>query len=162
MVTIVVQSRDVGQMIVHNRLDEDVEHFVSHRLGMIGSDGLAVAADGPWGQAPVHPRFYGAFPRVLAHYVRERKVLELVEAIRKMTSLPADRLGLRDRGRIKEGSAADLLLLDPATVQDQATFEAPHQYPAGISHVMVNGQWVVRDGQQTEARPGQILRHNGG
>ena len=162
MVTIVVQSRDVGQMIVHNRLDEDVEHFVSHRLGMIGSDGLAVAADGPWGQAPVHPRFYGAFPRVLAHYVRERKVLELVEAIRKMTSLPADRLGLRDRGRIQEGSAADLLLLDPATVQDQATFEAPHQYPAGISHVMVNGQWVVRDGQQTEARPGQILRHNGG
>ncbi len=160
MVSIVVQSRDVGQMVVHNRLDQDVEDFVSHPLGMIGSDGIAVAADGPWGQAPVHPRFYGAFPRVLAHYVRARRAMALEEAIRKMTSLPADRLGLRDRGRLQEGKTADLVILDPATVQDRATFEVPHQYPVGISHVMVNGQWVVRDSEQTGARPGQVLRHN--
>ena len=162
MISIVVQSRDVGLMVVHNRLDQDVECFVSHPLGMIGSDGVAVAADGLWGQAPVHPRFYGAFPRVLAHYVRERGAMTLEEAIRKMTSLPADRLGLGDRGRLREGKAADLVILDPATVQDRATFEEPHQYPVGITHVMVNGQWVVRDGQQTDARPGQILRYRGG
>ena len=161
MVTIVIQSHDVGLMVVHNRLDEDVERFVSHPLGMIGSDGIAVAADGPWGLAPVHPRFYGAFPRVLAHYVRERQAMVLEEAIRKMTSLPADRLGLHDRGRLQQGKAADLVILDPSTVQDRATFEEPHQYPAGISHVMVNGQWAVRDGEQTDARPGQVLRHNG-
>jgi N-acyl-D-aspartate/D-glutamate deacylase len=98
---------------------------------------------------------------VLAHYVRERGALALAEAIRKMTSLPADRLGLYERGRIQEGKAADLVVFDPAAVQDMATFEEPHQYPAGISYVMVNGKWVVRDGEQTEARPGEILRHSG-
>jgi N-acyl-D-aspartate/D-glutamate deacylase len=83
------------------------------------------------------------------------------EAIRKMTSLPAGRLGLTDRGRLREGCVADLAIFDPVKVQDQATFAKPHRYPAGISHVMVNGQWVVRDGEQTDARPGQILRHVG-
>ncbi|HIC87934.1 MAG TPA: D-aminoacylase [Anaerolineae bacterium] len=161
MLEVLVQSQDVGLMIVHNRLEEDVEQFVSHPYGMIGSDGIAVAPDGPWGKSLVHPRFYGTFPRVLAHFVRERKAIPLEEAIRKMTSLPADRLGLRDRGRLEEGFAADLVIFDPATVQDRATFENPHQYPTSISHVMVNGQWVVRDGEQTEARPGQILRHMG-
>jgi N-acyl-D-amino-acid deacylase len=161
MVAIVLQSQDIGLMIVHNRLDEDVERFVSHPLGMIGSDGIAVSADGPWGKSPVHPRFYGAFPRVLAHYVREREAMALGEAIRKMTSLPADRLGLSDRGRLVEGLAADLVVFDPAAVQDRATFDVPHQYPAGVSHVMVNGQWVVRDGEQTVARPGKILRRSG-
>jgi N-acyl-D-amino-acid deacylase len=161
MVSIVVQSRDTGLMVVHNRQEEDVEQFVSHRWGMIGSDGIAVADDGPWGQAPVHPRFYGTFPRVLARYVRERRSMALEEAVRKMTSLPADRLGLADRGRLQEGMAADLVILDPETVQDWATFEDSHRYPTGISHVMVNGQWVVRDGEQTGARPGQVLRHGG-
>jgi N-acyl-D-aspartate/D-glutamate deacylase len=98
---------------------------------------------------------------VLAHYVRDRKAMTLEEAIHKMTLLPADRLGLRDRGRLIEGSAADLVVFDPATVCDLASFENPHQYPEGISHVMVNGEWAVRDGIQTEARPGQVLRHGG-
>jgi len=159
MLDILIQSRDVGLMIVHNRLEEDVERFISHHLGSIGSDGIAIAADGPWGGSPVHPRFYGAFPRVLARFVRERQALSLEEAIRKMTSLTADRLGLKDRGRLQEGYAADLVLFDPATVQDRATFEDSHQYPAGISHVMVNGQWVVCDGEQTQARPGRVLRY---
>ena len=88
-------------------------------------------------------------------------MLTLEEAIRKMTSLPADRLGFRDRGRVQEGKAADLVILDPATVQDRATFEEPHQYPAGITHVMVNGQWVVRDGEMTGVLPGQVLRGGG-
>jgi N-acyl-D-amino-acid deacylase len=158
MLSIVVQSRDIGLMVVHNRLEKDVEEFVSHPLGMIGSDGIAVSTDGPWAMAPVHPRFYGTFPRVLARYVRERKSMDLEEAIRKMTSLPAERLGLSGRGKLQEGMAADLVVLDADLVQDTATFEMPHQYPEGISHVMINGQWVVRDGQQTKARPGWVLR----
>jgi len=158
LLDILVQSKDIGLMIVHNRLEEDVEQLIAHPLGMVGSDGIAVAADGPWAESPVHPRFYGAFPRVLARFVRERQALPLEEAIRKMTSLPADRLGLRDRGRLKRGCAADIVVFDPTTVQDQATFEQPHQYPTGISHVLVNGQWAVRDGEQTGARAGQVLR----
>lgn len=158
MLNILIRSQDIGLMIVHNRQEDDVEQFISYPLGMIGSDGVAVAADGPWARSPVHPRFYGAFPRVLARFVRERKSIALEEAIRKMTSMPADRLGLKDRGRLEEGYAADLVILDPAIVQDQATFENPHRYPAGISYVMVNGQWVVRHGQQTDARPGRVLR----
>jgi len=159
LLEILIQARDIGLMIVHNRTEEDVQQFVSHPLGMIGSDGIAIAADGPWGQSPVHPRFYGTFPRVLAHYVRGRRAMPLEGAVRKMTSLPADKLGLKDRGRLQAGCAADLVVFDPAIVRDRATFQLPHQYPLGIEQVMVNGQWVVRDGEQTPARPGQILRH---
>jgi N-acyl-D-aspartate/D-glutamate deacylase len=161
MLDVLVQSQDIGLMIVHNRPEDDVERFIAHPYGMIGSDGIAISADGPWGSSPVHPRFYGAFPRVLARFVRERRAMALEEAVRKMTSLPADRLRLKGRGRIREGFAADLVLLDMAEVRDRATFEDPHQYPAGISHVMVNGQWVVCEGTQTEARPGRVLRHEG-
>lgn len=157
---ILVQSRNQAGLIVFNRAEEDVERFVSHPLGMIGSDGKAISADGLWSKTLVHPRFYGTFPRVLARYVREHQTMSLEEAIRKMTSLAAGRLGLDKRGRIKENCAADLVILDPAAVRDRATFEQPHQYPLGISHVMVNGQWVVRDGEQTPARPGRVLRHN--
>jgi N-acyl-D-amino-acid deacylase len=158
-VDIMLQSGDQAQLIVFNRAEEDVEQFVSHPLGMIGSDGKAIRADGIWSRTLVHPRFYGTFPRVLARYVRERRSVGLEEAIRKMTSLPAARLRLDRRGKVREGYAADLVILDPAAVQDQATFEQPHQYPLGISHVMVNGQWVVYDGAQTPARPGAVLRH---
>lgn len=161
MLDILIQTRDIGMIINANRVEEDVERFISHPLGMIGSDGIAVATDGPWGESPVHPRFYGTFPRVLARYVREKGTMTWEEAIRKMTSLPAGRLGLTDRGRLREGCVADLVIFDPVKIQDQATFAKPHRYPAGILHVMVNGQWVVRDGKQTDARPGQILRHVG-
>jgi N-acyl-D-amino-acid deacylase len=159
LLNIIIQSRGLATLVIFNRFEEDVEQFISHPLGMIGSDGNAIAADGPMRDALVHPRYYGTFPRVLSRYVQQRKALAMEEAIRKMTSLPADRLGLSERGRLKKGSAADLVIFDPATVQDRATFEKPHQYPAGISHVMVNGQWVVHDGEQTDARPGHILRH---
>ncbi|HNS51600.1 MAG TPA: D-aminoacylase [Anaerolineae bacterium] len=155
---ILVQSADQAQLIVFNRAEEDVEQFISHPMGMIGSDGKAISADGRWSNALVHPRFYGTFPRVLARYVRERRSLSLEEAIRKMTSLPARRLQLDRRGQVREGYVADLVILDPAAVQDQATFERPHQYPLGISHVMVGGQWVIVDGEQTPARPGAVLR----
>jgi N-acyl-D-amino-acid deacylase len=156
---LLIQSRDIGKLIVFNRVEEDVQQFVSHPLGMIGSDGIAIAADGPLGKSLVHPRFYGTFPRVLSVYVRERKALTLEQAIRKMSALTAERLGLKNRGLLKEGYAADLVIFNPTQVRDLATFEDPHQYPQGISHVMVNGQWVVKDGELTAARPGQVLRH---
>src|SRR5690606_366037 len=98
------------------------------------------------------------FPRVLGYYVRERGVVPLEEMVRKITSLPADRLGLSDRGRVVEGAAADLVVFDPATVADRATFQEPHQYPDGIPWVFVNGVAMVEDGRYTDARPGRVLR----
>jgi N-acyl-D-aspartate/D-glutamate deacylase len=105
-----------------------------------------------------HPRGYGNNARVLGEYVRERKVITLEEAVRKMTSLPAAHFGFAGRGVIAEGAAADLVVFDPATVKDEATYPAPHAYASGIPHVIVNGVFVVRDSKATGARPGQILR----
>src|SRR5690606_14247955 len=104
-----------------------------------------------------HPRGYGNNARVLGLYVRERRVLALEEAVRRMTSLPADHFRLAGRGRIAPGAAADLVIFDPKTVRDAATFDAPHAYPAGIPHVVVNGVPVVRDGEPTGARPGVVI-----
>ncbi|HEY8131960.1 MAG TPA: amidohydrolase family protein, partial [Thermoanaerobaculia bacterium] len=106
-----------------------------------------------------HPRSYGTFVRVLGRYVREKKLLTLEEAVRKMTSLPAARVGLRDRGLLRPGMKADLVVFDPATVADTATFENPHQYAVGVSYVIVNGVVVVDDAKVTGARPGRVLRH---
>ena len=151
-------SEDGARTTIFNRTEEDMQHFLRHPLSMVGSDGSAVAADGPTSRALVHPRFYGATARVLGRYVRELGVLSLEEAVYKMSGRPAERLGLRDRGRIAPGYVADLALFDPETVIDRATFEQPHQYAAGVPHVMVNGQWVVRDGVHTGARPAGVIR----
>lgn len=147
-----------GASAIYHVMDEgDVERIMRHPFTAIGSDGRLVQP----GEGHPHPRWYGTFPRVLARYVRERGVLTLEEAIRKMTVLPADRLGLTDRGRIVEGAAADIVIFDPATVVDRATFEAPHQYPDGIPYVIVNGVPVVDGGVYTDARPGEVLRRTG-
>ena len=124
----------------------------------IGSDGSAFATEGPLRAGVPHPRSFGTFPRVLGRYVRELKVITLQEAIRKMTSLPASILGLPDRGTIQEGQWADLVIFDPSTVADQATFEDPFQYPVGIETVLVNGQVVLDEGKHTNARPGKVLK----
>ena len=126
----------------------------------VGSDGSALATDGPLRAGVPHPRNFGTFPRVLGRYVRELKVISLEEAIRKMTSLPASILGLADRGSIKEGQWADLVIFDPATIADKATFEDPFQYPVGIDTVLVNGQVVLDEGRHTGARPGKVLRRH--
>ena len=105
-----------------------------------------------------HPRGYGNNTRVLANYVRELKLLRLEEAIRRMTWLPATRFGIRDRGQLREGNWADLVVFDPATVQDNATFSDPHHYATGFAAVIVNGVIVVKDDAHTGARPGMIVR----
>ena len=105
-----------------------------------------------------HPRSYGTFPRVLGVYVREKHVLTLEDAVRKMTSLPARRLGLTDRGVLAEGAVADITIFDPATVKDMGTYTNPHQYPVGIPFVIVNGVPVVDAGAFTARRPGKVLR----
>ena len=148
-------------VVGHNRTESDVREFLRHPAIMVGSDGSAISPTGHHGrpQRP-HPRYYGTYPRILGRYVRDEPVLGLAEAIHKMTGQPAARLGLRDRGRIAEGLAADLVLFDPATVVDRATFEDSHQYPLGIRRVLVNGVVVISDGEHTGARPGRVLRRN--
>jgi N-acyl-D-amino-acid deacylase len=127
---------------------------MQHPWTAIASDGRLTAL----GDGHPHPRAYGTFPRVLGHYVRERGVISLAEAVRRMTSLPADRLGLGERGRIAEGMFADLVIFDPATVIDRATFQEPHQYPEGMPYVIVNGVVTVDGGEFLDVRPGRVLR----
>jgi N-acyl-D-amino-acid deacylase len=140
--------------------EENLDRILSHPFGMVCSDGGAFAIDGPTRRGSPHPRGAGSFPRVLGRYVRERKVLTLPEAIRKMTSLPADRVRLMDRGRLIVGNAADIVVFDPARVSDTATFERPFQYPLGIALVVVNGRVALRDGQRSRAHAGRSLRSN--
>jgi N-acyl-D-amino-acid deacylase len=116
-----------------------------------------VCSDGLLGGRP-HPRAYGAFPRVLGRYVRERKALSLEQAVRKMTTQAAGALGFRELGRIGDGLRANLVVFDPESVADRATFEDPLQYPVGIRDVLVGGELVVRDGEVTGACPGKIIK----
>jgi N-acyl-D-amino-acid deacylase len=124
----------------------------------IGSDASAHPNTAPWSERATHPRTYGTFARVLGHYSRDRGLIPLAEAIRRMTSLPADNLRLRDRGRLAPGAYADLVVLDPATVTDTATWTEPHSYARGVRDVLVNGVLAVHDGKVTAARPGRRLR----
>ena len=140
--------------IFHAMDEEDVIRIMQHPLAMIETDGDPVA----YGDGYPHPRSYGAFPRVLARYVRELGVLTLEEAIQKMTSMPADQYNQRERGRIVEGAYADITVFDADTVQDNATYTDPHRYPTGIEHVMINGSFVIRSGSLTGERPGVWIR----
>ncbi|WP_397422449.1 amidohydrolase family protein [Phenylobacterium sp.] len=126
-----------------------------------GSDAEGRAPEGPFLLSSTHPRAYGNFARLLAKYVREEKRLTLGEAVRKLTSLPAHNLGLRDRGMLKVGNYADVVVFDPATIQDHATFEKPQQFATGVSEVVVNGQLALELGEATTARPGQVVRGRG-
>jgi dihydroorotase/N-acyl-D-amino-acid deacylase len=123
------------------------------------TDAAALAVDGPFAAEGAHPRAFGSMPRVLGTYVREEPLLSVVEAVRKMTSLPAARLGLADRGLLRAGMAADVVVFDLATVAGTATYANPRQYPLGVELVLVNGQVVLRDGIRTDARPGRPLLH---
>jgi len=144
-------------MITFMMAEENAELQLRRPWMMIGTDAFGCATEGPLSHGKPHPRNYGTFPRVLAHDVRERGVLSLEEAVHRMTGLPAHKLGWTDRGLLREGYRADMVVFDPATVVDRATFQKPHQYPAGMPHVLVNGQFVIRDGAHTGARPGRVL-----
>ena len=142
--------------------DADLERAIRLPWTTIGSDGTAMHPERfPWLGKP-HPRHYGTYPRVLGRYVREKKLLSFPEAIRKMTSLPAQTLGFLDRGLLRPGMKADIVLLDPDRVLDHATFENPQQFPVGIEYVLVNGTVVAEGGRHTGARPGRILRRQEG
>ncbi len=144
-----------GASAIYHAMDEgDVEAIMAHPWTMIASDGRLTQP----GIGHPHPRWYGTFPRVLGRYVRDRGVLTLEDAVRKMTSLPARRMGLAERGEVREGWFADLVVFSPETVADRATFEAPHQYPVGIPWVVINGVPTVDDGLYRDLRPGRVLR----
>lgn len=140
----------------HGMHEEDVHTIVARPDVFVATDGIAVSPGGPLGAFAVHPRHYGTFPRVLGRYARDEGLLSLEDAIRKMTSLPADRFGLAGRGRIEPGAFADLLVFDPDRVLDRATYEAPHEFAEGIDLVVVNGR-VAWDGRPGE-RAGRALR----
>ncbi len=141
--------------------DQDVKAVMRHPLSMFGSDGKALKTEGPLAAGKPHPRNFGAYPRVLAKYVREEKTLSLPEAVRKMTSFPAEKFSIEGRGLLKTGRFADITVFDPLAVRDAATFEDPKRYPVGIPHVVVNGKVVLRDSELTGALPGKVLLRNG-
>jgi N-acyl-D-aspartate/D-glutamate deacylase len=141
--------------------EEDMQLAMRQPWTSIGSDGGALSVDGPTSRTHPHPRYFGTFPRVLGRYVRELAVLTLPDAVRKMTSLNADKLGIADRGRLRPGLRADVAVFDPARVIDTATFERPHQYPIGIDYVIVNGEVTVERGAHTGARAGQVIHGPG-
>jgi len=142
--------------------EEDMRYALAQPFVSVGSDGRAVATDGPLAAGHPHPRYYGTFPRVLGRYVRETPVLTLEEAVRKMTSANAAKIGVRDRGLLRPGQWADVVAFDAARVVDRATFEQPHQYADGVAWVIVNGQVVLdAKGRHTGARSGRVIRGQG-
>ncbi|MGH2569264.1 MAG: N-acyl-D-amino-acid deacylase family protein [Bacteroidota bacterium] len=141
--------------------EQDVRIALAQPWASFNTDYNAVAPDGPFSGGKPHPRTYGSFPRILGKYVREEGLMPLEEAVRKMTSLPANRVGLRERGLLKPGFYADVVMFDPARVVDKATFEDPHQYSEGIELVLVNGQPVWEAGKFTGNLPGKVLRGPG-
>jgi N-acyl-D-amino-acid deacylase len=152
---IVAAEGDGAVVVIESMSEDDVRTVMAHPSTMIGSDGIPTLGGKP------HPRLYGAFARVLGHYARDERVLSLEEAVHRMTGLPAAQFGVAGRGTIEPGAWADLVLFDPTTIDDVATYESPRQHPAGISTVWVNGTPVVRDGSHTGARPGRALRRAG-
>jgi dihydroorotase/N-acyl-D-amino-acid deacylase len=149
-----IVERGGASGVFHAISEEDVERILSSPFTMVASDGEIPVP----GRGAPHPRSYGTFARVLGVYVREKKLLGLEEAVGKMTSFPAARLGLADRGVLRPGMKADLVVFDPGTIRDRATFENPHRYAEGVSLVVVNGQVVLEGERMTGARPGRVLR----
>ncbi|MGZ4986120.1 MAG: N-acyl-D-amino-acid deacylase family protein, partial [Chthoniobacterales bacterium] len=137
--------------------EDNVKKEIAKPWISFGSDEASQAPEGAFLKSNPHPRAYGNFARVLGKYARDEKALTLPEAVRRLSALPATNLGLTNRGFIKEGMFADVVVFDPATISDRATFEEPHQYAVGMKHVFVNGQQVLKDGEHTGATPGRAL-----
>jgi N-acyl-D-amino-acid deacylase len=157
-----VEEKGSVSTIYAHHAEADMNFALRQPWCSIGSDGSALAVEGPLRRGNPHPRSFGTFPRVLGVYVRQRSLLTLEDAVRKMTSLNASKLGLLDRGLLRPGQFADVTVFDPGTVIDRATYLDPFQYSEGIVHVLVNGRPVLEDGKPTGARPGKALRHAAG
>lgn len=155
---IIVEERNFVSAVNFAINEDDIRFVMSHPLTMIGSDAVGTCPRGKMGEDRVHPRSYGTFPRVLGRYVREQGVLTEAEAVHKMTVLPADRLGLRDRGRMAPGQFADIAIYDPATITDNATFADSHRFSSGVECVLVNGRVVWERDAATGSIPGRVLR----
>ena len=141
--------------------EENVKKQIRLPWVSFDSDAASLAPEGAFLKSNPHPRAYGNFARLLGKYVRDEKVIPMGEAIRRLTSLPAANLRLEHRGALKPGYYADVVVFDPATIQDHATFEKPHQYATGVRHVFVNGVHVLKNGKHTGAKPGQVVRGSG-
>ena len=141
--------------------EDNIRRQVALPWVSVDSDEASLAPEGVFLKSNAHPRAYGTFARYLGKYVRDEQIIPLAEAIRKLTSLPAENLKLDRRGRLKPGYYADVAVFDPARIQDHATFAQPHQYATSMVHVLVNGTPVLRDGEHTGARPGQVVRGPG-
>ena len=161
MFDVITEERGQTPTVFFHHSEADMRLALKQPWTSIGSDGAAVNPEGPTGVPHHHPRYYGTFPRILGRYVREEKVLELPEAVYKMTALNADKLGIRDRGRLKEGNWADITLFNARMVIDQATFEKPKQFPIGIPYVIVNGKIVLDRGRHTGNLAGRIVYGGG-
>ncbi len=158
---LVVQDQSRVGTVYFMMSEENVRKKVALPWMSFCSDAGAPAAEGVFLESNPHPRAYGSFARLLGKYVREEEVISLEEAIRKLTSLPAENLGIRRRGRLAPGHFADVVVFDPRTIQDHATFAEPHQYAVGVRFVLVNGEVVVQDGEHTGATPGRVVRGPG-
>src|SRR5262249_17183436 len=150
-----------SSVIISIMREDDVRIALMHPLVSVGTDSAAMAEDGPLSESKSHPRGWASFPRILGKYVRAESLLTLEEAVRKRTSRPAARVGLKDRGILRPGMVADITVFDSATIQDVSTFETPTHYSKGVRYVFVNGRPVMADGRMTSERPGRVLRGPG-
>jgi len=157
IMNLVLEDLSSVSAVFFNMSEENIKKQLRLPWISICSDGASMAPEGVFLLSSTHPRAYGNFARFLGKYVREEKVISLQEAVRRMTGLPATNLGLDHRGFLKEGMFADIVVFDPETIQDQASYEDPHQYAVGMKHVFVNGVQVLKDGKHTGAKPGRVL-----
>jgi len=156
---ILIEEKNRVSIVGFGMDENNLKKVLSSSLVMIGSDGTAVAPSGKLSKGKPHPRYYGTFPRVLGKYSRDDKIFDLATAVKKMTSMPAAKLGLQKRGLIAKDYFADLVLFNPETVIDNASFVDPHQFPSGIEYVIVNGKITIKDGKHTGAQAGSVIRH---
>ena len=154
-----IDGETMVNVVVEDMNERDVEFVMQSPLSMIGSDGYSLSTSGPLGRGKPHPRSFGTFPRILGRYVREKHVLSLETSVRKMTAFPATKLGLSDRGLLRGGMIADIVIFNPSKIADKATYLQPHRFPLGIEYVIVNGKIAIAEGNYLRRLNGHVLKH---